>query len=221
MKYVMSDIHGCYDKFIKMLELIELKTEDELYILGDIFDRGDKPLEILDYIINHKNIVLLKGNHEKMYEEYYETNDVGLWYGNGGQKTHCAIMNMETYNYDEILYKYIRKLPLYKVVDKFILVHAGLYLPSNYENLSIEELMELQEEDIMLWDRSNVGCERKINDYTIIVGHTPMQLIDKNYEEVKILYRNGTIYIDCGCVFKKANGKLSCLRLNDMQEFYI
>lgn len=30
MKYVMSDIHGCYDEFINMLELINFNNEDEL-----------------------------------------------------------------------------------------------------------------------------------------------------------------------------------------------
>lgn len=30
MKYVMSDIHGCYDEFINMLELINFSDEDEL-----------------------------------------------------------------------------------------------------------------------------------------------------------------------------------------------
>ena len=32
-KYVMSDLHGCYDKFKEMLNLIDFKNEDELYII--------------------------------------------------------------------------------------------------------------------------------------------------------------------------------------------
>lgn len=30
MKYVMSDIHGCYDEYMRMLELINFSDEDEL-----------------------------------------------------------------------------------------------------------------------------------------------------------------------------------------------
>ena len=71
----MSDIHGCYEEFIKMLDKINFSNDDELYILGDIFDRGSDPLEILDYIVGHKNITLLKGNHEKMFEEAVESGD--------------------------------------------------------------------------------------------------------------------------------------------------
>ena len=59
-KYVMSDLHGEYGRFLKMLKLIDFKDTDILYILGDVFDRGNKPLEIIDYIVAHKNIVLLK-----------------------------------------------------------------------------------------------------------------------------------------------------------------
>ena len=33
---VMSDIHGMYDKYIEMMDLIDLKETDTLYILGDI-----------------------------------------------------------------------------------------------------------------------------------------------------------------------------------------
>lgn len=218
--YVMSDLHGCYDKFIKMLDTIEFKDTDKLYILGDIFDRGDKSLEILDYIINHKNIILLKGNHEKMYEEFFETYSTHMWYHNGGQKTHSQLLNRE-YEYELAVYKYIRDLQYIEVVDKFILVHAGVYYPSNYNKLTIDEFINIQEEENCLWSRENIDNDIKFKDYTIICGHTPVQSITKNYENVDIIHRNGTIYIDCGCCYERANGKLACLRLNDMKEYYI
>ena len=34
--YVISDIHGEYDKFIELLDKIKLKETDILYVLGDI-----------------------------------------------------------------------------------------------------------------------------------------------------------------------------------------
>lgn len=219
-KYVISDLHGCFDKLIQMLKKINFKTEDELYILGDIFDRGDKPLDILDYIISHKNIFLIKGNHEKLFEEVYHSDDFTLWFMNGGDTTFQQIHQRSTGQKDTI-YKYIKKLPFIKVVDKFILVHGGLYIPSNFhEVLTIDNLLEIQHEDNCLWQRSHIGHEKQFKDYTIICGHTPVQNIEPN-GEVKILHRLGHIYIDCGCCFEEANGRLACLRLDDLKEFYI
>lgn len=124
-----------------MLKLINFSKDDTLYILGDIFDRGLNPLKILDYIIDHKNIVLLKGNHEKMFEDYYENNDIYLWYYNGGQTTHEQILQRGEV-FQESLYKYIKSLPYIKVVDKFILAHASVYLPQDADLLDIQTLLK-------------------------------------------------------------------------------
>jgi serine/threonine protein phosphatase 1 len=219
-KYIISDLHGCYDKFIKLLDELDFKETDELYIIGDVLDRGENPLEILDYIISNKNIILLKGNHEQMYIDFYENNDISLWYHNGGDITHSKIINRD-FGYEESLYKYLKKLPYVKVIDKFILVHAGLYFSDGCDYMDVDDFIKFQEEDNCLWDRSNIGNERKYKDYTVICGHTPVQSITNNYNNVEILHRYGTIYIDCGCVFEKANGKLACLRLDDMAKFYV
>ena len=52
MIYVMSDLHGCYDKYIDMINKIMLKKEDTLYVLGDILDRGPNGLKIALDIAN-------------------------------------------------------------------------------------------------------------------------------------------------------------------------
>ena len=218
MKYVMSDIHGNFDKYIEMLKLINFSESDELYILGDIFDRGNDSLGILEHVIKNKNIHLIKGNHEQMYIECYEEEfrDVYGWFCNGGMVTFDQIVS-KGHIYTDGVYKYIKKLPYIKVVDKFILVHAGLHLPYNLNELTLEGLLNLQEEDICLWTRSNIDKERRFEDYTIISGHNTVQSIEKSSN--KILHREGHIYIDCGCGFE--DGRLACLRLDDMKEFYI
>ncbi|HBG5345162.1 TPA: serine/threonine protein phosphatase [Clostridioides difficile] len=214
----MSDLHGMYDKFISMLEQINFNSNDHLYILGDVLDRGDKSLEIIDYIRNHKNITLLKGNHELMFQESWrDTNNRYLWFYNGGDDTFYKLKNKK-FEYEESFYKYIKNLPYLEIIDNFILVHAGLYLPNNYENLNIEQIIELQEEDICVWDRTILNTNKHIKGYTIIIGHTPTQNI-KDYEKAEIYKQEGIINIDCGACFD--NGKLACLRLDDMKEFYI
>lgn len=34
--YILADIHGMYDKFIRMLDKINMTDEDILYVLGDM-----------------------------------------------------------------------------------------------------------------------------------------------------------------------------------------
>lgn len=66
--YVMSDIHGCYDDMMKMLKLIEFTDEDTLIIAGDYIDRGPQSFEMLKWISNTpENVILLMGNHEQEF----------------------------------------------------------------------------------------------------------------------------------------------------------
>ena len=215
-RYVMSDIHGCYSEFMEMLNKIKFSDDDELYILGDIFDRGPQPLKVLDYILERKNIVMLKGNHEKMFQDAIENEDYILWYFNGGYVTHSQLQERGQGEIEKV-YSYVKELPLIKVVDKFIFVHSGF---ENYDDsLELDEFLA-QSEDICVWSRENIGKEKKYRDYTVICGHTPVQNIEDGCNT--ILKRCGTIYIDCGCCFSAmVNGQLACLRLDDMEEFYV
>lgn len=43
--YAISDIHGEYEKFMELLEEIELEENDTLYVLGDVLDRGKHPIK--------------------------------------------------------------------------------------------------------------------------------------------------------------------------------
>ena len=56
MIYVMSDIHGCYPQWLNMLKLIDFSVEDELYILGDVVDRGQEPVPLLLDIMGRHHI---------------------------------------------------------------------------------------------------------------------------------------------------------------------
>ena len=90
MIYVVSDIHGQYEKLVKLLEVINFNSTDELYILGDIIDRGPEIVKVVDLVMSTPNIHMILGNHEDMFLNYWRTKsiwDEGLWYKNGGGKT--------------------------------------------------------------------------------------------------------------------------------------
>lgn len=218
-KYVLSDLHGCYKHFLAMLKKINFKETDTLYILGDIFDRGDDPLKIIEYVICHKNIIWIKGNHEEFFIDYYENHNTQLWDYNGGFKTRQKLL-FKTDKYKDDLYNIVKNLPTIQVVDdKFILVHAGLFYPEEYKDISLKELLDMQNSEYNLWSRDNIGYEPQLDKYTVICGHTPVFTIENNRNT--ILNSNGTLYIDCGAVFNNHGGQLACLRLDDMTEFYV
>ena len=59
--YVISDIHGEYDLFMKMLEKIKFQDTDTLYILGDILDRGPNPIQLLRRLMEMPNAIPIVG----------------------------------------------------------------------------------------------------------------------------------------------------------------
>ena len=92
MRYIIADIHGCYNEYINLLKKIKFTDKDTLYILGDVVDRGPEPIKILQDMMKRKNVVHFIGNHEFMMytilkkltveitaencENYLETDDI-------------------------------------------------------------------------------------------------------------------------------------------------
>ena len=64
MNYVISDPHGRYDLYKKMLERIGFSDGDTLYILGDFVDRSKGGLKILLDVSNRDNVIGIIGNHD-------------------------------------------------------------------------------------------------------------------------------------------------------------
>ena len=71
--YVMSDIHGCYQYFLAMLDKIGFSDEDRLIIAGDYIDRGKHSYEMLKWIEHcPDNVRLVRGNHEEEFTAYVD-----------------------------------------------------------------------------------------------------------------------------------------------------
>ena len=89
--YVLSDIHGEGDRFHRMLERIGFSSEDTLYILGDVIDRGSDGIDLLREIMASPNMVMLLGNHEYMMLQYFRPGstvmDAIRWNRNGNTPT--------------------------------------------------------------------------------------------------------------------------------------
>ena len=51
MHYVISDIHGCYEQYKQMLNLIGFNKNDILYVNGDVLDRGENPIGVFEHMM--------------------------------------------------------------------------------------------------------------------------------------------------------------------------
>ncbi len=233
MIYVMSDLHGQYHKYWEMLEKIKFCEEDELYIIGDVIDRGPNSIQILQDMMSRANVFPILGNHElmalnvlkKLMVEITDENADNYlneeimqayidWTLNGGNATLKQFMTLPQEEKLDIL-NYLEEFTPYEVIDMidktYLLVHAGFKHFSKERKISDYSLYELTFErpdyERQYFDDDNVY---------IVCGHTPTPLISGKAE---IYHSHNNICIDCGATFN--SGKLACLCLDTMEEFYI
>lgn len=230
MVYVMSDMHGCFDKYQKMLRWIDFALEDTLYVLGDVIDRGPDGIKILQDMMGRANVFPLLGNHEftaavclpwlmdevtglslsKLGEDQIAA--LSEWIANGGKPTLDALQRLSMDERYEIL-EYFQEMELYEEIEaggqKFVLTHSGL------EHFSPKKKLEEYALPDFLFCRAK---PEKIyyTDKILVFGHTPTAALGGGN---KILQRDTWIDIDCGCAFK--GGQLGCLCLDTMEEFYV
>ena len=231
--YVMSDLHGCKEEFDAMLDLIRFnKDYDELWIVGDVCDRGDESIPLLQEIIACDSMHLIFGNHDVWLARYCQelidakidnnscdmTEDLLCWlHYNGGYSTADQFMDLTLPEcYDIKLYLEDRVFWKYLTVKgrKFLLVHAGVGDEDMDPNIPLTSIPE----KILVW--SHIGIDdNPYSDTTLIVGHSPTFCYGDEFEGKIIHGKNDSIlHIDCGCVFGRS---LGCVRLEDMKEFYI
>ncbi len=95
---VITDIHGCLDECMKLLDKLEFdKSRDRLINLGDTIDRGPQIYELFTFFHELKEemgerCVLIMGNHERMMLDATGKSEnkktyKELWYMNSGEKT--------------------------------------------------------------------------------------------------------------------------------------
>ena len=135
------------------------------------------------------------------------------WNLNGGSVTLEKFKELSPEKRKE-LFDYICDFSLIETVDvkdrAFVLVHSTLGNFSKVKKLRQYTPFELTsiraDYDKQLFDDP---------DIYVVSGHTPTPMINGKAE---IYYSHNNIDIDCGATY---GGKLACLRLDDMQEFYV
>ncbi|MEE1037835.1 MAG: metallophosphoesterase [Eubacterium sp.] len=234
MRYIISDIHGCYEEFMQLLEKINFSKEDELYILGDTVDKGPEPIKVMQELIKRENVFYIIGNHDyimykvmkKMAVEITEENveshltkedikDYMVWISDGGDVTSSQFTSLSRSEQRDIL-EYIEESEVFEEIyhkdKRFVLVHAGI----NDFNEDFD-MDEYQLKDLLFY-RADYSKRYFSDENTFLVtGHTPTIKI-RDDKKPLIYKENGHIAIDCGCVY---GGNLAAYCIETGQEFYV
>ena len=64
MTYVVSDLHGCFEQFKRLLKEIRFSDNDVMYVVGDILDYGEEPIELLCDLSMRYNVIPIVGDHD-------------------------------------------------------------------------------------------------------------------------------------------------------------
>ena len=213
--FAISDIHGCANTFEAMLtKVIQLKKDDQLYLLGDYIDRGPRSKEVIDIILNLQvggySVHALKGNHEEICLRSLDSADVfRSWLINGGDATLKSFSAEEPGQIPTNYISFMQGLDYYKELEHYILVHAGI-------NFSVPD--PFTDKQSMLWTRNFTVKGNKV----VVHGHTPMvrgeieDSILNVAEYKKIDIDNGCAYLNRGADF----GSLCCLQLDNLHLFF-
>jgi predicted kinase len=221
---VISDVHGCYDEFIELIEKLGYTLgSDGLYThpqgrvlvsVGDIVDRGPKVLELLEFFRKHVeagNAYLVKGNHEQRLAKKLSGRDVKLT--NGLQAT----LNQIPAGYNkaalkQFLYSCTKPYLVFTMPNSspVVITHAafkGEFLGKIDRNI----------EDYCMYGPTDgvteEGFPNRIewwNDYegpTVVYGHNVV-------EGSRARVTKNTYGIDTGCCF---GGALTALRLPELK----
>lgn len=227
MTYLISDIHGEYELFLRLLDKIGYSDSDELIVCGDIIEKGDSSVRLLRYIFDMPNAYCIKGNHEHMFFKFYRSRmhsaimdfDAILWhlqqyFGEDGE-----LLDWETV--DRLV-----DLPYYIERDRFICVHAGIPLDAD------GYLTDVRDADVELLVNDRHFKEPSVlpkGEKCVFFGHTPTRYV--NQDGGIITYsRDGAerdrptlkdlckVHLDTGVYL---TGKLGAFRADDCRAFYV
>ncbi|WP_409971818.1 metallophosphoesterase family protein [Bacillus sp. Bva_UNVM-123] len=221
---VISDIHGCYDEFDKLLHTVKYSSAtDQLILLGDYIDRGKDNKKVVEIVreLEGYGAIALRGNHDQMFLDFVKRphvySNVYNYLRNGGEITLRNYINdFDSYQWHDETYRkwaeeivlqhgddigFIDSLPYYYETEEYIFTHAGI-------NPHLKDWKNTGNDDF-IWIRDQFLNHNHELKHTVIHGHTPCTYLHKKND---IFFGNKKIGIDGACAY---GGQLNCLEIKD------
>ncbi|MFY0744826.1 metallophosphoesterase [Solibacillus silvestris] len=223
--FVVSDIHGMYGHFIKLLE--HWNRDDKLIILGDMIDRGPDSLKVIQHVMELKanhDVIVLQGNHDQMIKDFVkdplEHGELYTYHNGGGPTIHslaqegARIYYMSNLEKAELIkqkckqeIEFLEQGRLYYEFGKVLFTHAGF--------CSWRDCWEETTDNQFVWIRDHY--KHKNNTGLVnVFGHTPTQLINKDKSnDIWVSEDKTYIGIDGACAY---GGQLNGILINENGE---
>ena len=222
----VGDIHGCLST-LKAL-IAKAGPVDQIISVGDLIDRGEDSLGVVQYCIDN-NIQVCLGNHESMFidamEDYLSTivhpfKRMGLresdWWNNGGGRVFTQIPPDKL----PTLVEYFKSLPIYIKTDHthnglpVVVSHTALNM-YHYNILDADPAELLRMSTSLVWSRTQATSQAAVKFFSIY-GHTPTDYLGTPNAKPHITSTG--INLDTGCCYdSKDRGKLTAVILPSME----
>ena len=233
MEYVISDIHGCYQRFKKLLGEINFsEKEDVLYLAGGLTGEGEDSLGLLLDLCMRPNVYPLWGDEdylcaealralgEKLDEDALKALLTGdkkeaftAWLASGGVE---IIRDFRALSEEKRVFvlEYFDEFEPYTFtkVGKhvFIILHAGFQ--------TFEEGKELEEYSAEELAFGSLDYNRRyFHGAYLVTGHKPTRELSPDGEDKVYKTKAGNIAVNCSVC---EDGKLACLSLDTGKVVY-
>lgn len=165
-RIVIGDVHGHYSALMQLLEEIAPATDDAVYFLGDLIDRGPNSCQVLDFVRQSPYRCLL-GNHEQMLLGSFPNGRIyqpclDAWLQSGGRATLASYANG---GIPRQHIEWLKTLPASIDLGDFWLVHAGV-------NPHLRPEQQTPQETCWIRDEFHRHPRPYFANKTIVTGHT-------------------------------------------------
>lgn len=224
---IISDIHANLQLFKNLLAKVNYQLNDYLFINGDLCEKGDNSLEVVEYVRSLQesscNVFITKGNCDVVHRYVFQESEGIIPYmksrksilnemlgqNNKIVEEFTSIRQLSTYykaHFQQII-DWLEALPVSYETDDFIVIHAGIDPIKDWKQT---------DEKTALYTPSFLDKSHQAGK-PVIVGHWPVinyRATDVSSHNPVVDLEKNIISIDGGNQLKQ-DGQLNALIIQD------
>jgi serine/threonine protein phosphatase 1 len=197
-RIIIGDVHGHYEGLMALFEAIAPSTNDQVYFLGDLIDRGPQSAQVVNFVQQNLYTCLL-GNHEQLMLDafpngYAFTPALQAWISSGGKSTIISYGDDLKRMLDDV--EWLKTLPSYLDLGDLWLVHAGVHPLKSLDSQTNHDFCWIRQE-------FHASTQPYFTNKLIITGHT-ITFTFKDVAPGELVQGSGWLDIDTGAYHPKS-----------------